>query len=153
MLPLAATTSCLTGWLLINRARASFVSVVAEAFSPCQADLVCSGSRPAGRTAAVVQFGQHCTIWTLIGGVYCIVAWPGGSDVRAIALLLYQPYCSNTSIGHIQPTRPCLGVDATMQQTPDMNSTALKTAKTQLRSLMKQRLASIPPDSITSQSS
>ncbi|KAK8118891.1 uncharacterized protein PG998_003517 [Apiospora kogelbergensis] len=39
-----------------------------------------------------------------------------------------------------------------MQQTPEMNSTALKTAKTQLRSLMKQRLASIPPESIASQS-
>ncbi|KAK8127462.1 5-formyltetrahydrofolate cyclo-ligase [Apiospora sp. TS-2023a] len=39
-----------------------------------------------------------------------------------------------------------------MQQSPDMNSTTLKTAKTQLRNLMKQRLASIPSDLVTSQS-
>lgn len=34
----------------------------------------------------------------------------------------------------------------------DMNSSALNIAKTQLRSVMKQRLAGLPPDSITAQS-
>jgi hypothetical protein len=42
-----------------------------------------------------------------------------------------------------------------MQQGPvdtDMNTSTLTTAKNQLRAVMKQRLANIPLDSITSQS-